>query len=63
LHRHPVTEWICLDSGAWVQPNGVGLAETRLYDEQGPIGRAAQTLLVESIDVRPAPGALRAESP
>jgi hypothetical protein len=61
LHRHPVGDWICLESGAWVQPHGVGLAETRLHDEQGPIGQAAQTLLVESIDVRPGPGAGRAE--
>jgi hypothetical protein len=44
-----------------VQPHGVGLAETRLHDEQGPIGQAAQTLLVESIDVRPGPGAGRTE--
>jgi len=61
LHRHPVGEWICLESGAWVQPHGVGLAETRLHDEQGPIGQAAQTLLVESIDVRPGPGEGRTE--
>jgi hypothetical protein len=61
LHRHPVGEWVCLESGAWVQPHGVGLAETRLHDEQGPIGQVAQTLLVESITVRPSPGARRAE--
>jgi hypothetical protein len=63
LHRHPVGEWVCLESGAWVQPHGVGLAETRLHDELGPIGQAAQTLLVESIDVRPGPGTNRAERP
>ena len=34
LHRHPVGEWVCLESGAWVNPHGVGLAETRLHDEQ-----------------------------
>ena len=28
------------------EPNGIGMADTRLLDEQGPIGRAAQTLLV-----------------
>jgi hypothetical protein len=61
LHRHPVGEWVCLESGAWVQPHGVGLAETRLHDEQGPIGRAAQTLLVESIEVRPSPRARAAD--
>jgi Acyl-CoA thioesterase N-terminal domain/Acyl-CoA thioesterase C-terminal domain len=53
LHRHPVGEWVCLESGAWVNPHGVGLAETRLHDEQGPIGRAVQTLLVESVEQRP----------
>jgi hypothetical protein len=61
LHRHPVGEWICLESGAWVQPHGVGLAETRLHDERGPVGQALQTLLVESIEVRPGPGRNRAE--
>ena len=55
LHRHPVGEWICLESGAWVQPHGVGLAETRLHDERGPIGQAMQSLLIEPIDVRPSP--------
>lgn len=59
LHRHPVGEWICLESGAWVQPHGVGLAETRLHDERGPIGHAAQSLLIESITVRPSPSAAR----
>jgi hypothetical protein len=59
LHRHPEGEWICLESGGWAQPTGVGLAETRLYDEQGVIGRATQTLLVESITRRPPPGQRR----
>jgi hypothetical protein len=56
LHRHPVSEWICLESGAWVGSHGVGLASTRLHDERGPIGQAAQTLLVEPIEDRPSPG-------
>jgi hypothetical protein len=55
LHRHPVGEWVCLESGAWANPHGVGLAETRLHDEQGPIGRAVQTLLVEPVEQRPSP--------
>jgi hypothetical protein len=61
LHRHPVGEWIYLDSGSWVHGQGVGLADTTLHDEQGPIGRAVQSLLVESIDFRPPPGTNRAE--
>jgi hypothetical protein len=44
---------VCLESGAWANPQGVGLAETRLHDEQGPIGRAVQTLLVEPVEQRP----------
>jgi len=47
VHRHPVGEWVCLDSGAWAQPHGVGMAESRLFDERGVIGRGVQTLLVE----------------
>jgi acyl-Coa thioesterase superfamily protein/acyl-CoA thioesterase superfamily protein len=55
LHRHPITEWVCLESGAWVNPHGVGLVETRLHDERGTIGRSVQSLLVEPVSVRPGP--------
>lgn len=56
VHRHPLGEWVGLDSVGWAQPHGVGLAESALYDENGAIGRAAQSLLVESINLRPPPG-------
>jgi hypothetical protein len=46
LHRYPVGEWVCLDSRTSIDPAGIGMAETGLYDEQGAIGRAAQSLLV-----------------
>ena len=46
LHRLPAGEWVCLDAVTLPQPDGVGLADTLLLDEQGPLGRAAQTLLV-----------------
>jgi Thioesterase-like superfamily len=59
LHRHPFGEWVCLESGSWVNPHGVGLAETRLHDERGAIGRAVQTLLLEPISKRPSPAAIR----
>jgi hypothetical protein len=58
-HRHPVGEWVCLDSGAWAQPHGVGLADTLLHDTEGVFGRAVQSLLVESITHRPPPGPRR----
>jgi hypothetical protein len=47
LHRHPVGEWVALDAATFPDPRGVGLAESRLYDEQGPIGRSVQSLLIE----------------
>ncbi len=47
VHRHPVGEWVCLDAGAWAQPHGVGMAETRLHDGSGVIGCSVQSLLVE----------------
>ncbi|MFM8236292.1 MAG: thioesterase family protein [Actinomycetota bacterium] len=46
LHRHPQGEWVCVESGGWAEPNGVGLTATVLHDERGQIGRAAQSMLV-----------------
>jgi len=46
LHRLPESEWVCLDAVTRPEPSGLGLSDTALYDEQGPIGRAAQTLFV-----------------
>ena len=50
LHRYPVGEWVCLDAVTHVEPHGVGLAESLLFDEHGPIGRAAQSLLIDRAD-------------
>jgi hypothetical protein len=47
LHRHPVGEWVALEATTLPEPLGVGIAESRLYDERGPIGRSVQTLLIE----------------
>jgi hypothetical protein len=46
LTRMPVGEWVCLDAITLPERNGVGIADTALFDERGQIGRAAQTLLV-----------------
>ena len=55
MHRRAEGEWIALRSGGYAQPNGVGLTETKLYDAHGPIGLAAQCMLVEPIAVRQPP--------
>jgi hypothetical protein len=46
LARYPVGDWVCLDAVTQPEPDGVGLADTTLYDRRGKIGRAAQSLLV-----------------
>lgn len=47
MHRYPTTEWVCLQSETWPQSQGVGLAESRLHDEHGVIGRSLQSLLLD----------------
>jgi len=47
LVREPVGEWVLLDSRTVIDPLGVGLAGSRLYDAGGAIGLAAQTLYVD----------------
>jgi hypothetical protein len=44
LLRPPDGEWVGVD--AVTRVDGVGLAETELWDERGRLGRGAQTLLV-----------------
>jgi acyl-Coa thioesterase superfamily protein/acyl-CoA thioesterase superfamily protein len=46
LRREPVGEWVMLDARTRVEPTGVGLAASTLYDRSGPIGLAAQSLYV-----------------
>lgn len=47
LHRMPAGEWVCLDSLTVPEPTGVGLTDTMILDERGPLGRAAQSLLID----------------
>lgn len=46
LHRYPEGEWICLEAATRIEPNGIGLAMSRLSDERGPVGHALQSLIV-----------------
>jgi hypothetical protein len=46
IEREPAGEWICLASETRISPDGIGLAESVLYDERGRVGRATQALLV-----------------
>jgi hypothetical protein len=46
LMRPPAGEWVALEA-ATTAAAGIGLADTALHDERGPIGRAAQALFVD----------------
>ncbi|HEX9712467.1 MAG TPA: thioesterase family protein [Actinomycetota bacterium] len=45
LLRHPEGEWAGLDAVTRIGTEGIGLAETVLWDQRGRIGRGIQTLL------------------
>jgi hypothetical protein len=47
LHRYPVGEWICLVASTSLSGEGVGIAQSELWDEQGPLGHATQGLIVD----------------
>ena len=46
LHRPPQGEWFGTQSVGYWEPNGIGMADALLFDEQGVVGRALQTLLL-----------------
>jgi acyl-Coa thioesterase superfamily protein/acyl-CoA thioesterase superfamily protein len=48
LHRMPAGEWVYLDAKTYPQADGIGMSDTLIADETGPIGRAAQTLLIDT---------------
>ena len=47
LLRRPAGEWFALDARTLAADEGLGLADTRYWDERGVLGRGTQTLLVE----------------
>lgn len=47
LHRPLHGDWVGLDSVSTYEPAGLGLADTRIVDVRGPIGRALQGLVIE----------------
>jgi len=47
LHREPVGDSVLLDARSAIDDCGIGLAESRLYDERGALGVSAQSLYVE----------------
>lgn len=46
MHREPVSAWMASESVSHWQSNGVGMSQSVLYDTQGPVGAALQTLVL-----------------
>jgi hypothetical protein len=46
LHRDPQGEWLGSHSVSHWEPDGIGLADSQLFDKQGVVGRAMQTLIL-----------------
>lgn len=46
LFREPVGEWIGLDTAVSFGPDGIGLTQSVLSDQTGPVGSSSQTLTV-----------------
>ena len=46
IHREPVSDWLAAESVSHWQPNGIGMSQAILYDTQGPVGTALQTLVL-----------------
>lgn len=47
LHRLPEGEWVALKSVTFAEPEGVGMAESALFDRRGRIGRSLQSLYLD----------------
>jgi hypothetical protein len=50
LLRRPEGEWICIEARTMFGPASTGLAEARLYDARGVVGRSTQSLVVRARD-------------
>jgi hypothetical protein len=51
LSRFPGGEWVGLQSRTTAETQGIGISESRLFDEEGPIGRSIQSLLIDRLSL------------
>jgi len=56
INRDPVDEWVCLRARTDIETNGVGVAQSEIYDRAGAVGHALQSLFVEERGDLEAPG-------
>ena len=46
FHREPQGDWFAMSAVSHTHTNGIGASESRLFDTEGPVGFASQSLLV-----------------
>lgn len=46
LHRAPRGEWVGISAESSIGPDGIGMCAAVVHDQDGPLGRSAQSLLV-----------------
>jgi hypothetical protein len=45
VHRPPAGEWLCLQVERALEPDGLGVSDAIVFDEEGPVARATQAVL------------------
>ena len=48
LHREPAGDWFGMQSVSHWQSDGFGMSDSLLFDDRGPVGRALQSLIVQT---------------
>ncbi|CUH43167.1 thioesterase family protein [Ruegeria atlantica] len=46
IHREPKSDWLASQSVSHWQPSGIGMSQSVLFDTEGPVGTALQTLVL-----------------
>lgn len=49
VHRPPVGDWLGSEAVSRWEPTGLGMSDALLFDEQGAVGRAVQSLVVRPL--------------
>jgi len=49
LHREPAGEWFGMRSVSRWESDGIGISDSLLFDEHGPVGRAIQSLIIQHV--------------
>jgi hypothetical protein len=50
MHRRPVGDWFASRSISYWHACGIGMADSELFDVDGPVGRATQRLILAGME-------------